>query len=267
MAMFYINGALSKSYLEDISVFLDKPECISRYSSIMINQYKTSVKKMLHVIETNDGITIKNFEKLLEETEDPYLNIMLQFLGRRQFAYNVMQRQIMATNTVRLDDRLAIAAIHIDDASFCCLLKMLTKGLQKSHDPLSILLISGLDDHRYSHSALHSYLKQTNDFQTTALILCAGNCFRLSKIWEKYDMRKSVMDRILMAIGNNKLKNTRKYSLQIVCSYMEWLQVRNNYRIIEIYISVQQFDSAKVVYYDFSSQETGISKRIKDSSW
>jgi hypothetical protein len=34
------------------------------------------VKKMLEVIETNDGIKIKNFDKLLEEIEDPYLNAM-----------------------------------------------------------------------------------------------------------------------------------------------------------------------------------------------
>lgn len=129
--------------------------------------------------------------------------------------------------SLRIDDRLAIACIHLDDEAFRHSLKILTKSLQKSHDPLSVLLISGLDDHRYAHLALHSYLKQTNDIQTTALILCAGNCFRRSKIWETYDMRKPVMERILQAIASNALKNTRKYSLQIVCSYMEWLQANN----------------------------------------
>lgn len=116
MAMFYLQGnarcrhscpsvfklyiLFSKSYLEKIETYLETTECTDRYSSTVVTRYKSMVKKMLEVIETNDGIRIKNFEKLLEEIEDPYLNAMLIFLGRRQFVYNYMQRQIMATDVV-----------------------------------------------------------------------------------------------------------------------------------------------------------------------
>ncbi|KAI6212237.1 Zinc-ribbon-16 domain-containing protein [Aphelenchoides fujianensis] len=186
--------------------------------------YKKMIDAMIITMETNNGIQIKDFDALLEIMEDPYLLAMLHFLARRQFHYHVMQRHIMATHTLRLEDRIAIAAIHMEDEGFRQSLKVLTKSVRKSHDPLSVLLISGLDDHKYAHLAIHSYLAQTNDIQTAALILCAGNCFRRSKIWETYDMRRSVMDRITLAIMNNALKNTRKFSLQIVLSYMEWLQ-------------------------------------------
>ncbi|KAI6176496.1 WD repeat-containing protein mio [Aphelenchoides bicaudatus] len=227
MAMFYLQGSISKMYLEKTALYLETTDCAIRYSASTIQSYQQMIKKMLDVIEQNDGIKIKNFEKLLDEIVDPYLNAMLIFLGRRQFNYNYPQRRIMSTDAIRLEDRLAIACIHLDDESFRHSLKSLTRSLQKSHDPLSVLLISGLDDHRYAHLALHSYLRQTNDVQTTALILCAGNCFRRSKIWETYDMRKPVILRIHQAIASNALRNTRKYSLQIVCSYLEFLQASN----------------------------------------
>ncbi|KAI6214630.1 hypothetical protein M3Y94_00291200 [Aphelenchoides besseyi] len=227
MAMFYMQGYACKLYLNKTIDYMKTRECTERYSQSTLQSYRCMITQMINTIDSYNGIQIANFDELLEIMEDPYLMIMLRFLARRQFVHNYMQRHIMAMHTIRLDDRIAIAAIHMDDEGFRQSLRLLTKSVRKSHDPLSVLLISGLDDHKYAHLAIHSYLAQTNDIQTAALILCAGNCFRKSKIWETYDMRKSVMERITIAIANNALKNTRKYSLQIVLSYMEWLQSNN----------------------------------------
>ena len=41
-----------------------------------------------------------------------------------------------------MDDRLAFAAIHIEDDNFKNLLEVLTNSLQKSRDPLSVLVIN-----------------------------------------------------------------------------------------------------------------------------
>lgn len=97
-------------------------------------------------------------------------------------------------------DRIAFIAIHADDQIFKDSLKRLNNSVLLSDNPLAVLLISGLDDHKQSHIAIQTYLQQTNDIQTAALLLCAGNCFRRSKIWESYDMRKSVQERIKLAM-------------------------------------------------------------------
>ncbi|CAD5215178.1 unnamed protein product [Bursaphelenchus okinawaensis] len=224
MAMFALQGPACKTYLSKINEYLRSPEFTARHSPYMIQRYQHMVDLVMKALETYDGIRIQNYDALLKDIDQPYLMGMVRFIGRRQHTYVLMQREIMAINGMSVDDRIAFAAIHMDDQAFREGLSRLNNMVLKSDNPLAVLLISGLDDHKQSHIAIQTYLEQTNDIQTAALLLCAGNCFRRSKIWESYDMRKSVQERITIAITKNALKNTRKYSLQIVLQYMQWLQ-------------------------------------------
>uniref|UniRef100_A0A1I7SUG9 Zinc_ribbon_16 domain-containing protein n=2 Tax=Bursaphelenchus xylophilus TaxID=6326 RepID=A0A1I7SUG9_BURXY len=224
MAMFALQGPACKTYLNKTVEYLRMVEFTANHSPFMIQRYQHMVDLVIKALETYDGIRIQNYDSLLREIDQPYLMAMVRFIGRRQHTYLLMQREIMAINGMSVSDRIAFAAIHMDDQVFKESLSRLNSMVLKSDNPLSVLLISGLDDHKQSHIAIQTYLEQTNDIQTAALLLCAGNCFRRSKIWESYDMRKSVRERITIAITKNALKNTRKYSLQIVLQYMQWLQ-------------------------------------------
>lgn len=59
---------------------------------------------------------------------------------------------------IEIEDKLAFAAIHLDDDILSSALDRLLTELDEEKRPLSALLITGLDDHSDSHKLIHKLL-------------------------------------------------------------------------------------------------------------
>uniref|UniRef100_A0A915E1K0 GATOR complex protein MIO zinc-ribbon like domain-containing protein n=1 Tax=Ditylenchus dipsaci TaxID=166011 RepID=A0A915E1K0_9BILA len=92
-------------------------------------------------VEQVNGIKVPDYELLCNEISDSYLLAIIKFLARREF-YNAFLHEIISLENMELEDKLAFAAIHMDDESLNIALDNLL-GELRDQRPLSALLITG----------------------------------------------------------------------------------------------------------------------------
>ncbi|KAL3095422.1 hypothetical protein niasHS_007521 [Heterodera schachtii] len=179
LALFSVQGMLSKEYLTHLSEFTHSREFAETWcrSPAFVTNYQRMADTVLNILQKYDGVRVPNYESVCEGlTGDDYLLAIVKFLARRDKIYNRIYNEIFESK-MALKDKLAFAAIHMDDDFLGTALERLVERLTLEF-PLTTLFVNGLDDQTESHQLLHRYLDLTGDLQTVSLLLVIGNCFR-----------------------------------------------------------------------------------------
>uniref|UniRef100_A0A915EHD8 GATOR complex protein MIO zinc-ribbon like domain-containing protein n=1 Tax=Ditylenchus dipsaci TaxID=166011 RepID=A0A915EHD8_9BILA len=222
LAMFSVQGANSKEYLQRLCDFTHSEEFVEKNEKEFVDRWKKMALRVTDVLNKFNGIKVPDYELLCNEISDSYLLAIIKFLARREF-YNAFLHEIISLENMELEDKLAFAAIHMDDESLNIALDNLL-GELRDQRPLSALLITGLDDHNECHQVLHRYVDEKNDIQTASILFVVGNCFRKSKLLQDSSFTGVKISELLSkAIDAEERRSPRRRSMHCVRDYMEML--------------------------------------------
>ncbi|KAI1725395.1 zinc-ribbon like family domain-containing protein [Ditylenchus destructor] len=171
LAMFAVQGANCKQYLHRLCEFTQSAEFIDNNDPDFTDKWRKMAHVVKEVMDKFDGIKVPDYEQVS----------IIRFLARRE-GYNITYTAIISLEGIELEDKLAFAAIHMDDDMLKDMaLNRLLRELEIEGRPLSALLITGLDDNRECHDMIQRYIDVTRDIQTASILLVIGNCFHGSR--------------------------------------------------------------------------------------
>ncbi|KAI1731887.1 zinc-ribbon like family domain-containing protein [Ditylenchus destructor] len=181
LAVFAVQGANCKQYLHRLCEFTQSPEFIDNNDPDFTDKWRKMAHVVKDVLYNFNGIKVPDYEQICSEVDDGYLLAIIRFLARRE-GYNITYNAIISLEGIELEDKLAFAAIHMDDDILKDMaLNRLLRELEMEGRPLSALLITGLDDNRECHDMIQRYIDVTRDIQTASILLVIGNCFHGSR--------------------------------------------------------------------------------------